>query len=99
MSFCYYRIVLLCCPNFIPSLQAGACGVSRRALMLLIVFGGCASAQAPESDPEPGVREDRANALLEELAEARERIADLRDGVEGKAGDSRRLQMRQIMDE
>ena len=99
MSFCYYRIVLLCCPNFIPSLQAGAFGAGRRALMLLIVFGGCASAQAPESDPEPGVREDRANALLEELAEARERIADLRDGVEGKAGESRRLQMRQIMDE
>ncbi|UCG73628.1 MAG: mechanosensitive ion channel [Chromatiales bacterium] len=37
--------------------------------------------------------------MLEELGESRERIAELREGLEEKTGESRRLQIRQIQEE
>jgi small conductance mechanosensitive channel len=66
---------------------------------LLFLTGASAFGQEPATPLQPATLEEKANALLDELAEARERIAELREGLEGKTGESRRLQLRQIQEE
>jgi small conductance mechanosensitive channel len=68
-------------------------------LAVLLSLGGPSWGQAPDSEADSGTPAEKAAALLEELAEARERVAELREGLDDKTGESLRLQVRQVQEE
>lgn len=89
-----------CCPDFISRLISAGPSRWPRLVCLFGLFAVAAvQAQTEEAEPEPETPAEHATALLEELDESRERVADLRAGLEGKTGESERLQIRQIQQE